>query len=80
MKTMNNTFGVIFYLRKCKDTNDGKAPIYARITVNGSRIYLSVKRSIDPDNWNVNKGMVRGSREEIVKLLQYFLIKYLAVK
>ena len=50
MKTMNNTFGVIFYLRKYKATNDGKALIYARITVNRSRIDLSVKRSIEQDN------------------------------
>jgi integrase len=71
MKTANNTFGVIFYLRKYKAKNDGKAPIYARITVNGSRIDLSVKRSIDPDNWNANKGMARGSREEVVKLNNY---------
>lgn len=71
MKTVNNTFGVIFYLRKYKATNDGKAPIYARITVNGSRIDLSVKRNIDPDNWNAKKGMARGSREEIVKLNKY---------
>ncbi|MBB6129416.1 site-specific integrase [Mucilaginibacter lappiensis] len=71
MKTMNNTFGVIFYLRKYKATKDGKAPIYARITVNGSRIDLSVKRSIEQDNWNANKGMAKGSREEIVKLNNY---------
>ncbi|MDB5156147.1 MAG: integrase, partial [Mucilaginibacter sp.] len=57
--------------RKYKATNDGKAPIYARITVNGSRIDLSVKRSIEQDNWNANKGMARGSREEIVKLNKY---------
>jgi integrase len=71
MKTVNNTFGVIFYLRKYKATNDGKTPIYARITVNGSRIDLSVKRSIEPGNWNANKGMAKGSREEIVRLNNY---------
>lgn len=59
MKTQNNTFGVIFYLRKYKATNDGKAPIYARITVNGHRTDVSVKRSIDPANWNSNKGMAK---------------------
>jgi hypothetical protein len=67
--------GVIFYLRKYKATTGGKAPIYARITVNGSRIDISVKRSIDPDNWNANKGMAKGSREEIIKLNNY-LQKY----
>ena len=71
MKTSSNTFGIIFYLRKYKATNNGKAPIYARITVNGSRIDLSVKRSIDPDNWNASKGMAKGSKEEIIKLNNY---------
>lgn len=68
MKAVNNTFGVIFYLRKYKATQDGKTPIYARITVNGSRIDLSVKRNIESGNWNANKGMAKGSREEIVRL------------
>lgn len=71
MKTQNNTFGVIFYLRKYKATNDGKTPIYARITVNGHRTDVSVKRSIDPANWNANKGMAKGSKEEVVKLNNY---------
>ncbi|MDO3645306.1 site-specific integrase [Mucilaginibacter sp. L3T2-6] len=71
MKTQNNTFGVIFYLRKYKITNDGKTPIYARITVNGHRTDVSVKRSIDPANWNANKGMAKGSKEEVVKLNNY---------
>jgi site-specific recombinase XerD len=75
MKTQNNTFGVIFYLRKYKATNDGKAPIYARITVNGHRTDVSVKRSIDPANWNANKGMAKGSKEEVVKL-NNFLEQY----
>jgi hypothetical protein len=43
MKTVNNTFGVVFYIRKYKANNDGKAPIYARVTVNGSRFDLPGK-------------------------------------
>jgi hypothetical protein len=71
MKTRSNTFGVTFYLRKYKMTTDGKAPIYVRITVNGHRTDLSVKRSIDSANWNAKKGMAKGSREEIAKLNNY---------
>ncbi len=37
MKTQNCTFGIIFYLKKQKTTVLGKAPIYARVTVNGRR-------------------------------------------
>lgn len=71
MKTQNNTFGVIFYLRKYKVSAVGKIPIYARITVNGKRTDVSVKRSIEPGNWNANKGMAKGSREEVTRLNNY---------
>ncbi|MGO1669591.1 MAG: site-specific integrase [Sphingobacterium sp.] len=71
MTTQSNTFGVIFYLRKYKMDASGKAPIYARITVNGKRRDVSVKRSIDPGNWNAGKGMAKGSRQEVAKLNNY---------
>lgn len=71
MTTTTNTFGVIFYLRKYKITND-KAPIYARITVDGKRADVSVKRSIEEKNWNGDKGLAKGSREEI-RALNLFL-------
>src|SRR5690606_1669597 len=68
MKMANNTFSVTFYLKKQKITRSGKSPIYARITVNGKRIEISVKCSIQENSWNAVKGMARGSREEITKL------------
>ena len=71
MSTTNNTFGVAFYLKKQKANQAGKSPIYARITVNGKRIEISVKRSIEDNNWNPVKGMAKGSREEITKLNKY---------
>jgi hypothetical protein len=71
MKTQSNTFGVIFYLRKYKTSTDGKVPIYARITVNGRRTDLSVKRSIDPANWNASRGMAKGSKQEVTNLNNY---------
>jgi hypothetical protein len=71
MNTTNNTFGVAFYLKKQKISQAGKSPLYARITVNGKRIEISVKRSIEENNWNPTKGMAKGSREEITKLNKY---------
>jgi integrase len=71
MSTTNNTFGVAFYLKKQKTNQAGKSPLYARITVNGKRIEISVKRSIEESNWNPVKGMAKGSREEITKLNKY---------
>lgn len=71
MSTTNNTFGVAFYLKKQKTTLAGKSPIYARITVNGKRIEISVKRCIEENNWNPVKGIAKGSREEVTKLNKY---------
>lgn len=56
---------------KEKTTQAGKLPIYARITVNGKHIEISVKRSIDENNWNATKGVAKGSREETSKLNKY---------
>jgi len=65
MKTVNNTFGVTFYLKKQKATQSGKAPIYARITVNGKRLEISVKRFIEDKSWNPVKGMPRGAGKKL---------------
>jgi len=71
MKALNNTFGVTFYLRRYKINQDGTIPIYLRITVNGKRLDISVKRTVSDKNWNAGKGMAKGSREEFVKLNNY---------
>lgn len=71
METTKNTFGVFFYLRKYKATGN-QMPIYARITVDGRRADISVKRTIEEKNWNGNKGMAKGSSEDI-RALNIFL-------
>lgn len=75
MNSKHNTFGVIFYLKKYKTSTSGKTPIYARITVDGRRVDISVKRSVEEANWNFHKGMAKGSKQAIV-MLNNFLEKY----
>ncbi|MFO8234724.1 MAG: site-specific integrase [Bacteroidales bacterium] len=70
MKTQN-TFGIIFYLRKYKE-KDGKAPLYVRITVDGRRTDIALKRKIDLKNWNDAKGKAKGTSEDI-RTLNTFL-------
>lgn len=43
---------------------NGKAPIYCRVTVNGKRAEISLKRSIEPERWIAAAGMVKGKSEE----------------
>ena len=62
--TTTNTFGIIFYIKRQKEKN-GKAPIYARITVDGKRVEVSIKKDIEIDNWSHGKGMAKGKGEEI---------------
>ncbi|MFN8254208.1 MAG: site-specific integrase [Bacteroidales bacterium] len=69
MKT-TNTFGIVFYLRKYKG-KDGKAPIYVRITVDGKRTDVSLKKDILTNNWNDAKGLAKGKTDEIRNLNTY---------
>ena len=47
--TTTNTFGVVFYIKRQKEKN-GKAPIYAGMTVDGKRVEISIKKDIEVDN------------------------------
>src|SRR5690606_16023596 len=71
MSTLNNSFGVSFYLKRQRTSQLGTCPIYARISVNGKRVEISVKRSIEPALWNAVRGMAKGTREETRKLNKF---------
>ena len=71
MTTINSTFGVLFYLKVQKVSAQGKMPICARVTVNGKRTEISVKRSVTASEWDAKKGMSRGSRKEIAELSMF---------
>lgn len=69
MKT-NQTFTILFWLYKSK-MNKGKAPIYCRITVDGRRIQFSLRRSIEPENWNKHSERAIGKTEQVLMLNNY---------
>ena len=58
-----NTFGIHFILRMNKEKN-GKAPLYARITANSSRIEVSLKILVDILDWNASKGLAKSKNEK----------------
>jgi integrase len=66
----NNTFALIFFTRKSR-SNSKKLAIYARITVNGNRSEISLKRSMSVCNWDSSKGKARGTTENIRILNKY---------
>jgi len=65
-----STFGIHFVLKNSK-VIDGTAPIYARITVNRTRVEVSLKKRIPVSNWNNGRGMAKGKSQEINRLNSY---------
>src|SRR5687767_9206552 len=69
MKT-TKTFSVRFAVRTCK-RNIKQATIYARITVDGKRLEISLKRTIDPELWDPVAGSVKGNKDAARQLNPY---------
>ena len=70
MNASTQTFGICFVLRNNK-TAKQEALIHARITVDGKRAEFSLKRNINPVNWNQAKGCAKGNKEEFRSLNNY---------
>ena len=70
---MNQSFKVLFFLKKGKRCNVKSLPIYVRVTVNGERAEWSVQRSCEPGSkWNQAIGRATGNKGE-VKILNAYL-------
>ena len=65
---MENSFNLLFYIKKTKADTNGKTMIYMRITVNGRRAELSTQRKIDILKWNNQAGKAKGFSEEAQKI------------
>lgn len=61
---------ILFWLNTPK-MQDGKAPIYVRITIDGRRSQFSLSRKIDPTKWITKAGMAKGNTEESRTLNNY---------
>src|SRR5690606_29582676 len=66
-----NTFGVHFILRMNKEKN-GSAAIYVRITVNGARIEMSLKKRVKLSDWNPSRGIAKTKNTDL-NILNGFL-------
>lgn len=68
---MNNSLSLLFYIRKSKVDSLGKANIYLRITVDGRRTELSIRRKITPTRWSNETGLAKGNSIETQELNRY---------
>lgn len=66
----NSTFSILFWLYSSRSKN-GKAPIYARISVNGKKLNISLKRRIQINEWDSAKQRVQNSSIHAKSTNQY---------
>jgi len=57
----NDSFSILFYPKSSNLDKNGKAPLFLRLTVDGKRCELSIKRKIAPQNWDSYKGKLKGT-------------------
>ena len=58
------TFNLLFYIRRTKLNKTGEAPVFMRLTIDGSRAEASVKHTIKPNNWSTAKGRAENTSKE----------------
>ena len=61
---MKTKVSVLFYTRKSKTKSTSHAPIYMRITINGSRAEFSTGKMVEISKWNSSTTRMRGNSGE----------------
>jgi len=68
---MQNLFSLLFYIRRSKADKNGYANIYLRITVDGKRSELSIRRKIHIDKWSSSTSKAKGYSQFAQELNHY---------
>jgi len=59
----NHSFSVTFFVRRNREAF-GRAPIYVKITVDGNRVFIPVKQTVEVAQWNQKAQKLRGNSPE----------------
>jgi len=68
---VSDSFSIIFYPKSSNLDKNGKAPLFLRITVDGKRCELSIKRKIELQYWDSHKGKIKGSNPTAKQLNKF---------
>ncbi|MGO3707814.1 MAG: Arm DNA-binding domain-containing protein [Mesonia hippocampi] len=66
-----STFSLLFWVNTSRLKNN-QVPVYARVTVNGKRVNISLKRKVIISEWDSAKGKLKSNKQE-AKLFNRFL-------
>jgi hypothetical protein len=67
----NRTFSILVWANKAKQDNKGLLYLYARITIDGQRAEISLKRKVESNKWNAQSGFLKGNSSEVRLVNQY---------
>lgn len=66
-----NYFSILFFIKRTKLLKNGEASICLRITVNGKRAEVQIKRSVEVNKWNNQKECAIGRDNKTLELNHY---------
>ena len=66
-----NYFSILFFIKRTKLLKNGEAPICLRITVNGKRAEVQIKRSVEVNKWKNQKECAIGRDNKTLELNHY---------
>ena len=65
---MRSTFKVLFYLKRDKQKNNGKIPLFCRITVDGQEARFGMKCDVNPKVWDTKTSKATGRTTEAAQI------------
>lgn len=71
---VNQDLSILFWLCKQRKDDSGKAPIYARLTIDGIRTQFSLGKKVLPSQFMQQSGLVKGSSEDAKTLNNYLTL------
>jgi integrase len=61
----------VYFTIKSEKAKDGRAPIYAAVTVNKEKIFIALKETASLTVWDFGKGAAKGTRDEARQVNAY---------
>ena len=61
----SRSFSVLFWTNKTKASSNGLVPLYARVTIDGKRAEISLKKKLNLKKWDAKSGFMKGSGDEV---------------
>ena len=68
----SSTFSILFWIHGQRADKNNASPLYARITLNGKKIIISLKQKINIDLWDAKRQRAKGNTK-VAREVNYYL-------